>query len=320
MPARVGGNDKCSTEPAKAKSVDSIRSRSLAPVSCRLAGQTFRRYTTFAVKTKSHFRAASAFRALCLFVSLFSPMNAARATTKPELVPEQAGIDQHLDAQLDLSANFTSAGGTTKPLGEYLIPGRPTIIVPVYFECPRLCGYTMNGVVKLLDELDFELGKDYKVLSISIDPKETALQAAERASEFRAKLKNPERGNGWDFLVGQPDAVRSIMSQLGFKFAADGKEFSHAAGIMVLTPNGKISRYFFGIEYPSTEARYTLVEASQGRIGGIIDHVFLYCFRFDPTKGKYSILVWNVTRAVCIAFTVLLAGMLILLRMKENAG
>jgi len=254
---------------------------------------------------------------LLLACSLFFSTSAF-ATTKPDLVPEQAGIDQHLDAQLDLSIPFTSSENQTKPLRDFLIPNRPTIIVPVYYGCPRLCGYTMNGITKLLNELDFQLGKDYKVVAISFDSDETPKQANERAAEFRAKLKHPENGAGWEFLVGNEESVRSIMSQLGFKFVRDGDEFSHAAGMMVLTPNGKISRYFFGIDYPATEARYTLVEASQGRIGGIIDHVFLYCFRFDPTKGKYSLVVWNLTRAVCMIFVVALAGVLISLRMKEG--
>lgn len=239
------------------------------------------------------------------------------ATTKPELVPEQAGIDQNLDQQLDLSLPFTDADGKTAPLSEFLIPGRPTIIVPVYYGCPRLCGFTLSGFVDLVNELDFEMGKDYKVLTVSFDHTEGPELAAKRGKEQFAKLTFPERAaRGWSVLTGAEEPVRSLMSQLGFHFQKDGDEFTHAAGLMVLTPGGKIARYFFGIKFPATEMRYTLVEASQGRIGGIIDHVFLYCFRFDPTKGKYSLVVFNVTRVICGLFALALGAMLVMLRVK----
>jgi len=251
----------------------------------------------------------------CLAALIFPSFS--YATTKPDLVPAEAEIDQNLDQQLDLKLPFSDASGKTAPLSDYLLPGRPTIIVPVYYGCPRLCGFTLKGLLDLINELDFELGKDYKIITVSFDHTEGPDLAAQRQTEQFAKLKFPARGPaGWSFLTGGEPAVQSLMSQLGFHFKKDGDEFSHAAGLMVLTPGGKIARYFFGIKFPSTEMRYSLVEASQGRIGGIIDHVFLYCFRFDPTKGKYSLVVFNVTRIICGLFALALGAMLVALKIK----
>ncbi|MFN8389113.1 MAG: SCO family protein [Bdellovibrionota bacterium] len=243
----------------------------------------------------------------------------AYGTTRPDLVTEDVGIDQNLDRQLDLDLELTAQNGETHKLRDFFLPGRPLIIAPVYYGCPRLCGYTLNGVTKLINEQKFVLGQDYKVLAISFDDTEGPELAREKAQHYYAQLTNPERGEaGWNFLTGKKDPVVSLMTQLGFRYKPDEGEFSHAAGIMVITPEGRISRYFYGIEYPESDVRYTLVEAARGRIGGIVEHMFLYCFRFDPTKGKYTLVVWNMTRAVCAIVVFVLASLLITLRMKEN--
>ncbi len=257
---------------------------------------------------------------IVLLALSFTPLPAS-ATTKPDLVPQQAGIDQNLNQQIDLALPFTSSAGKTAPLKDFLVSGRPTIVVPVYYGCPRLCGFTMTGVVKLINELDFVLGSDYKVLAVSFNHEEGPELARQRAEEQISRLNAKETGaTGWEFLTGSAESTRSLMNQLGFKFTPDGEEFSHAAGLMVLTPEGRISRYFFDIEFSARDMRYSLIEASRGRIGGIIDHVFLYCFRFDPTKGKYSLVVWNITRAICTAVVLVLAVILITLKMREHGS
>lgn len=273
----------------------------------------------------------SVYRALLACAVLFGTQlpAASYATTRPELITQEAGVDQNLNTQVDLELRFRSASRSQGSesgelaLRELLIPGRPTLVVPVYYDCPRLCGLTLKGVSKVVNDLDFELGKDYKVLAVSFDPSETVEQARAKASENYGYLKHPERGPaGWDFLVGSQEQIRSLMTELGFRYTPDGTEFSHAAAMMLLTPDGKLSRYFPGVDHDVRDLRYAMIEASQGKIGGIVDHVFLYCFRFDPTKGKYTLVIMNFTRAVSLIGVLALLTLLIVLRMRErkNAG
>jgi len=256
---------------------------------------------------------------LFLFAAQLITPQTAVATTKPEAVPETSGIVQHLNTQVDLNLPFTNAESKTAPLKDFFVSGRPAIIVPVYYDCPRLCAYTLQGVKKLIDDLDFRLGKDYRVIAVSIDPSETPKQAASRKSETVDGVKDAAAAaEGLEFLVGSAESVQSLMTQLGFNFQADGAEFSHTAGIMLITPAGKVSRYFFGIEFPAQDVRYAMIEAAYGRIGGLAEHIFLYCFRFDPTKGKYTLVVWNLMRAGCLAVVVGMVLLLISLKVKEK--
>ena len=241
------------------------------------------------------------------------------ATTRPELITQEAGIQQNLDTQLDISLPFTSASGRTAPLRDFMLPGRPTLIVPVYYGCPRLCGLTLKGVANVINAQEFKLGVDYKVLAVSFNPDETAADSRSKADENYAYLTSPESGpGGWEFLTGGKEEIRSLMTQLGFKYVPDGEEFSHSAGMMLATPGGRLSRYFTGIEFEKQDLRFALIEASQGKIGGIVDHVMLYCFRFDPTKGKYTLVVWNLTRLICGLGVVAVATLLVVLRMREG--
>lgn len=255
----------------------------------------------------------------CVLISTLP--QAVLATTRPDAVKDEAGIDQRLNEQLDLGLRFRGIDGSEKPLREWMLAGRPLIIAPVYYECPRLCSLTLNGVSKLLNELDLKLGTDYNVLAITFNPKEGVDLAKAKADNYFKTLTKPELGPaGWNFLTGEDSPIATIMAQLGFRFRPDGKDFIHAAGIMLVTPEGRVSRYFTGVDFPTREVRYSLIEASMGKIGSITDHVFLYCFRFDPTKGKYSLVIWNVTRAICAIGVLALVALLIYLRRSEQAG
>ncbi len=242
------------------------------------------------------------------------------ATEQPAQVPEQAKIVEHLEQQLELSRTFQNQRGESVELKQLFVPGRPLILAPVYYECPRLCTLTQEGLVKSLNELDLKIGEDYKVVSLSFNHLEQAELAAERAKKYHELMKDPaaSANGGWDFLVGDEKNIREIMQEIGFSFEKDGGEYIHAAMLLVLTPEGKISRYLYGIDYPSKDMRLALVEAAKGKIGNTLDQVLLYCFRFDPTKGKYTLAVWNVTRLICGAGVLLLFGLLILFRIKEK--
>lgn len=259
------------------------------------------------------------FLATLILCSVVCPA-AVTATTRPDAVKDEAGIEQRLNEQLDLALRFRGIDGSERSLKEWMLVGRPLIIAPVYYECPRLCSLTLNGVSKLLNELDLKLGSDYNVLAITFNAKEGVDLARAKADNYFKTLAKPELGpQGWNFLTGGEEPIAAIMAQLGFRFKPDGADFIHAAGIMLVTPEGRLSRYFTGVDFPTREVRYSLIEASMGKIGSITDHVFLYCFRFDPTKGKYSLVIWNVTRAICAIGVLAVVVLLIYLRRSERA-
>ena len=206
----------------------------------------------------------------------------------------EAGVYTVLGTKVDLNRTFTDHTGRTASLKEFTIQGVPTVIVPVYYRCPRLCGLVMDGVITLLNELPLLLGKEFAVLAVSFNSVENFNEANETREKFlgRLKLKEGADSNALRFLVGSQSDVKGVMDELGFKFLPDGDDFAHSAAVMILTPLGEISQYFTGISFSPWDVRLALVEASSGQIGDAIDHFLLYCFRFDSLKGKYT---WAVT-------------------------
>lgn len=241
------------------------------------------------------------------------------ATEKPAQVPEEANIIEHLDTFVDTNLLFTDQNGNEKPLGEFFLGDKPIIIAPVYFECPRLCTLTQQGAVDVLNKLKLEMGKEFKVLSVSFNHKERTSQALDKFNAYSKLLdEHHQAKGGWDFLTGSQASVTKLMQQIGFSYKEDKGEFIHSAGFVILTPKGKISRYFYGIQFDPNALRFALVEAVAGRIGNSYDKILLYCFRFDPTKGKYSLAIWNVTRIICTAFAIVFFLSLIILKYSEG--
>lgn len=259
----------------------------------------------------------------CTLLLLITSAVPAYATDKPKEVPTKATIIERLNEKTNLDLAFTDQHGQQIHLSDLIIEGRPAIITPVYYRCPNLCSLTLNGTVKMLKELiqELELGKDFSVITVSINPREKPKLAATKAENYYKELGNVEAGRaGWHFLTGSEENIKQLMDQLGFVYAEDGKEFLHTAAIMIVSPLGKISRYLYGVEYPPPIVKYSLVEAAQGRIGSTIDRVFLYCFSYDPTKGQYTPIVMNIIRAVCFAIVGLLVLVLGTLKLKERVG
>lgn len=254
---------------------------------------------------------------LAFFLGLLFSSDA-HAIEDPGKMETEIGIIQHLGAQVDLNLPFQDNQGKIRPLREFLKPGRPSIIVPVYFGCPRLCTLTFEGLTKYLNQSKLSLEKDFNLLVFSINPDETPEMAVEKAKSVYSKLKIPNlSAEVFPFVVGKQESIVPLTNQLGFIYERDGMDYAHSPGIMLLTPDGKISRYFLGVDYPESELRYSLVEASNGQIGGLAEQIFLYCFRFDPTKGKYTPAAWRLMRVVCGLAAVLLAGFLAVLWRKE---
>ncbi len=205
------------------------------------------------------------------------------------------GLDQKLNAQVPLDLTFRDEAGRELPLSSYF-GTRPVILALVYYQCPMLCTQILNGLVISLRGMSLESGRDFEVVSVSIDPTEAPELAARKKAEYlRRYAKSPL---GWHFLTGAEPQIKELARAAGFRYAYDPKtkQFAHASAIMVLTPTGKLSRYFYGIEYPPRDLRLGLVEASANKIGTPVDQLLLYCYHYDPGTGKYSAIVMNIVR------------------------
>ena len=252
-------------------------------------------------------------RALRLLVPLLivalSPA-AARAEEqgRPQALRE-VGIDQRLNEQIPLDATFRDEAGREVRLGQY-VGEKPTILVMAYYQCPMLCTLVLNGLVGTLRTLSFDVGKEFNVLTVSFNPSETPELAAQKKENYLREYGRPGAGEGWHFLTGEPASIARLAQALGYryKYIPEEKQFAHAAAIMVLTPEGRIARYFYGVEFPPRDLRLGLVEASQGKIGSPVDALMLFCYQYDPETGKYGAMVMNLVRLGGIATMAALAA------------
>lgn len=243
------------------------------------------------------------------------PLGAAAETASPTDV----GIIERLGTQVDLQLSFTDESGNTRPLSSHIIPERPLVLLPVYYRCPRICSLTLRKLSALINELALTPGRDYTVAVLSFDPAETAQLAQQRHRSFTAQLSaaRPEESSV-SFLTGEPQNIDRLMNQVGFFYRRDGDDWSHVTALILLTPAGEISRYFYGIDFPPSAVRRALVEAAAGKIGSPVDRMLLYCFRYDPARGRYTPLIWNITRVVCISVALVLLLVLLGLFLKEK--
>ncbi len=232
---------------------------------------------------------------------------------------QDIGIDQKLDAQVPLDVAFHDSTGKTVKLGDYF-GKRAVILAPVYYECPMLCTLTLNGLVKAAKELSFDAGKQYEVVAISFNPKETpVLAAGKKQTYLREYGRGDEAAAGWHFLTGDEASIKKVMDAIGFRYKWDEQtqQYAHAAGLVMLTPQGKIARYFYGVNFPSRDLRLALVEASANKIGTKTDQVLLFCFHYNPTTGKYSLAINRVLQVAGVG-TVLALGLLMFGLMRHN--
>jgi protein SCO1/2 len=234
---------------------------------------------------------------------------------------KDVGFDQKLGGAIPLDLVFRDEAGESVRLSRYF-GKRPVVLSLVYFNCPMLCGMTTDGLVRSVRALTFEPGADYEILSVSFDPRETAETAAEKKRRVMAQYGRKSGPGGWHFLTGDAAAVSALTSAVGFRYVwdAEQKQFAHATGITVLTPQGRIARYFFGIEYPAKDLRLALIEASEEKIGSVVDQLLLLCFHYDPKAGRYTATVRNLVRGGAVITLVLVAGFVTLMLRKERAG
>jgi protein SCO1/2 len=220
-----------------------------------------------------------------------------RAGTDLPASLREVGFDQKVNDQAPLDLTFHDEDGRDVQLRDYF-HGRPVILVLAYFKCPMLCTEVLNGLVQTMLDMPLEVGKDYEVITVSFDPRETPAMATAKKKTYIERLGRDGAEAGWHFLTGDEDAIRQLTDAVGFRYRYDARndQYAHASGIMALTPEGKIFRYFFDIRYGPRDLRLSLVEASQNRIGSRVDQVLLYCFHYDPTQGKYGPAIMNLLR------------------------
>ena len=229
------------------------------------------------------------------------------------------GIDQKLDEQVPLNTMLKDEAGRDVPLSTYFSKGKPVLLVPVYYRCPMLCTQILTGVESTLKAVTFDPGKDFEVVAVSIDPKDTPELAAAKKQTYLHRYARPNTANGWHFLTGSEANVRPLMDAIGYHYKYDPKtdQYAHASGIMVLTPDGRLSRYFYGVEYAPRDVRLGLVEASQNKIGSPVDAVLLFCFHYDPATGKYGAIAMNLLRASAALFA-LIGGTFLLIVIRRD--
>jgi protein SCO1 len=277
------------------------------------------------------FFAAVAFAALLLFArpataQLMDPTQ--NIGVRPELLKD-VSIDQKLDAQVPMNLTFRDEHGKPVTLGQFFTPGKPVVLSLVYFSCPMLCTEELNGLDRSLKLLPMSVGKDFQVVTVSIDPSDQPIVADAKHQLYTGMYERQGGAAGWHFLTADPQfnvksgtkealqgeentQIEALANSVGYHYAydPDSEQFAHAALIMVLTGDGKISRYLYGVNYPSRDLRFSLEEASNGKIGSPVDQVLLFCYHYDPHTGKYGLMI---SRAVQIggALTFLGLGTLI---------
>lgn len=216
-------------------------------------------------------------------------------TRPPEL--RDVGIDQRLNEQVPLDLTFRNEAGETVTLGS-LLRGKPVILSLVYYECPMLCTLVLNGMLSTLRALPFTAGEEFDIITVSFDPTDTPALAAQKKATYLEEYRRPGAEGGWHFLTGDEANIKRLADAVGFRYTylPDKQEFAHAAGIMVLTPRGILARYFYGVEYAPRDVKFGLMEAAENRIGTPVDQLMLFCFRYDPSTGRYTNLVLNAVR------------------------
>lgn len=239
-----------------------------------------------------------AIAAFCLMaiVIVAVPSRAQQATTPPIL--SQVSIAQNLNTRISPDLVFRDENGKSVRLGDFF-GQKPIVLSLVYFDCPALCTEVLNGELRTMRSISLDLGKDFEAVTVSFEPKDTPALAKAKRDVYAGQYGRPGAAENWHFLTGEQQSIDALTNAVGFHYAYDSasRQYAHAAAIMVLTPDGRISRYFYGVQFPARDVRLGLVEASRGKIGTMTDHALLFCYQYDPATGKYGLIVMNLVRA-----------------------
>ena len=242
-------------------------------------------------------------------------------TVSTDTIPQlkEVSFKQRLNEMLPLDASFTDETGRRVVLGEYF--GRkPVLLAFVYYQCPMLCTQVMNGLSSALKVMPFAAGEDYEVVLVSFDPRDTPATAAEKKRAHLEYWSTEKDAASWHLLSGDEATIRRVTSAAGFSYRWDERtgQFAHVSGILVATPQGRLSRYFYGVEYSPKELRLALVESSEGRVGSAIDELLLYCFHYNPESGRYGLMVMNLVRLGGVMTVLGIGGFILIMRRRES--
>jgi protein SCO1/2 len=258
-----------------------------------------------------------------LFIILcFSLAGFARADRMEPAPPElrDIGIDEKLGAQLPLDLHFADENGKEVALADYFHHDRPVVLQLSYFQCPMLCSLVSSGLSDSLNDLTLTMGKDFDVINLSFDPSETPALAALKKQSFLVAYNRPAGAEAWHFLTGSSKSIKQLTDSVGFKFKwiEQTRQFSHPAALILLSPDGKITRYLYGVKYDPKTLRLSLVEASQGKVGSTVDRFLLTCYHYDAYAGQYTPAAMNLMRGAGILTVIILASAITYLLRKEQ--
>ena len=230
------------------------------------------------------------------------------------------GLDQKLDNQVPLDLVFRNENGDSVRLGSIINGNRPAVISLVYYECPELCTEILNGMVMGFRQIPFAIGKDFDVITVSINPGETPQLAAQKKHAYLHSYPQADAGAGWHFMVGDTVSIRRLADAIGYRFVYDKEtdQYAHPSGIVITTPSGRVARYMYGVEYPYKDLRFALTEASGNKIGSPVDKILLLCYHYDPATGTYGVAVMNILRIGGILTLVILGSVILIMLRRER--
>jgi protein SCO1 len=268
--------------------------------------------------------AAAALILCCTSIGAFSQAMSKGIMSPPANVRppglKNVAVEQRLNEQIPPHLVFRDETGQMVRLGDYF-GKRPMILNLVYYQCPMLCGEVLSGLESALRVLKFDIGKEFDVLTISFDPRETPEMASTKKAEFLKRYKRAGAEQGWHFLTGPQESIAALTKVAGFQYEFIEKtgQFAHATAILILTPGGRISQYYYGVEFAPKDLRLGLVQASDNRIGTVVDQVLLYCYHYDPATGKYSAIITRIVRLSAIATILVIGAMFVALSRRRGA-
>jgi protein SCO1/2 len=248
--------------------------------------------------------------------------NNVASNTKIDLL-NQVGIEPQMGKPIPLDLRFKDESGKSVMLRDYFNNGRPVLIAPVYFSCTMLCNQALNGMMSSLNVLKFSAGSEFDVLAVSFDPRETPDLAMEKRQMYMDRYKRAGAEKGIHFLIGDDANIKPLMKSIGFKYAWDERssQYAHASALILVTPEGKVAQYYYGIEYSPKDMRLGIIEASQEKIGNLMDQVILYCFHYDPSTGKYGATTMSAMRISGVITVMMICGFIFIsLRRERHSG
>ena len=288
--------------------------------------------------TRSHARSlTSSLFSFVLFVTFVSSVGpaAAQMATSPSangykretgmvssaMPPALKGIgfDQNIDQHIPLDTTFRDESGATVRLADYF-GKRPVVMVFAYYDCPMLCTQVIHGLSSALGVLSLAPGRDFEIVTVSFNPRDTPAAATAKKAVYLERYKQPGAGAAWHFLTGDEPSIERLTKAAGFRYAwdEDTKQFAHPSGIIVLTPEGRLAKYLFGIEYGPRDLRFAIVEASAGKVGSIVDSLLLYCYHYDPMLGRYGLVIMRAIRVAGAATVLALAAFILVMLRRER--